>query len=323
MEKEGEKKKKTHTSFPFPDPCSPSGDNVGCSILSFSYALFLSSLGIVHINTSYDFSYKEHAKCSSPPRCLWSSNGSLLDTSFSKVQGHVGRPWPHLLPLHFLHHLLHTHMFPAALSLPDMCSVCLDCSSLCLQVTHSFIFSMSLLRHNFLNNPSGFLPWCSACLMHKDPLHISECMGNAKPGPLVQHLSQKAAACLLLIQHMDGSYARIAYIRTVCCEWLRRVWLFANPVDCSPPGSSVHGILQARKQEQVAASFSRGSSRPRVWTQGSCVVGRAVCPFKIPLWPWVSSLNLALGRSLHLPRRGWDSQVVDFAAQKPLMPVLL
>ena len=192
-----------------------------------------------------------------------------------------------------------------------------------LQVTHSFIFSMSLLRHNFLNNPSGFLPWCSACLMHKDPLHISECMGNAKPGPLVQHLSQKAAACLLLIQHMDGSYARIAYIRTVCCEWLRRVWLFANPVDCSPPGSSVHGILQARKQEQVAASFSRGSSRPRVWTQGSCVVGRAVCPFKIPLWPWVSSLNLALGRSLHLPRRGWDSQVVDFAAQKPLMPVLL
>ena len=36
-----------------------------------------------------------------------------------------------------------------------------------------------------------------------------------------------------------------------------------NPVDCSPPGSSVHGILQARGLEWVAISFSRGSSQPR------------------------------------------------------------
>ena len=37
-----------------------------------------------------------------------------------------------------------------------------------------------------------------------------------------------------------------------------------NPVDCSPPGSSVHGILQARVLEWGAISFSRGSSQPRV-----------------------------------------------------------
>ena len=36
-----------------------------------------------------------------------------------------------------------------------------------------------------------------------------------------------------------------------------------RPVDCSPPSSSVHGILQARILEWVAISFSRGSSRPR------------------------------------------------------------
>ena len=36
-----------------------------------------------------------------------------------------------------------------------------------------------------------------------------------------------------------------------------------DPVDCSPPGSSAHGILQARILEWVAISFSRGSSRPR------------------------------------------------------------
>ena len=47
-----------------------------------------------------------------------------------------------------------------------------------------------------------------------------------------------------------------------------------NPVGCSPPGSSVHGILQARILECVAISFSRGSSRPRDWTQVSCIGGR-------------------------------------------------
>ena len=36
-----------------------------------------------------------------------------------------------------------------------------------------------------------------------------------------------------------------------------------RPVDCSPPTSSIHGILQARILEWVAISFSRGSSRPR------------------------------------------------------------
>ena len=46
------------------------------------------------------------------------------------------------------------------------------------------------------------------------------------------------------------------------------------PLDCSPPGSSIHGIFQARVLEWVAISFSRGSSRPRDWTQVSGIVGR-------------------------------------------------
>ena len=45
-----------------------------------------------------------------------------------------------------------------------------------------------------------------------------------------------------------------------------------NPVDYSPPGSSVHGILQARILEWVAISFSRGSSWPRNWTHVSCLL---------------------------------------------------
>ena len=45
------------------------------------------------------------------------------------------------------------------------------------------------------------------------------------------------------------------------------------PVDCSPPGSSIHGILQTRIMEWVAIAFSRGSSRPRDRTQVSCIAG--------------------------------------------------
>ena len=47
-----------------------------------------------------------------------------------------------------------------------------------------------------------------------------------------------------------------------------------NPMDCSPPGSTVLGILQARILEWLAISLSRGSSWPRAWTWVSCIAGR-------------------------------------------------
>ena len=47
-----------------------------------------------------------------------------------------------------------------------------------------------------------------------------------------------------------------------------------NPMDYSLPGSSVHGIYQARTLEWVAISFSRGSSWPRDQTQVSCIASR-------------------------------------------------
>ena len=43
-----------------------------------------------------------------------------------------------------------------------------------------------------------------------------------------------------------------------------------DPMDCIPPGSSVHGILQARMLEWAPVSSSRGSSWPRGWTRLSC-----------------------------------------------------
>ena len=47
-----------------------------------------------------------------------------------------------------------------------------------------------------------------------------------------------------------------------------------NPMDCSTPGSSIHGIFQARVLEWVATAFSRGSSWPRDRTQVSLIAGR-------------------------------------------------
>ena len=46
-----------------------------------------------------------------------------------------------------------------------------------------------------------------------------------------------------------------------------------NPMDYSLPGSSVHGMSQARILEWVAIPFSRGSSQPRGWTWVSCIAG--------------------------------------------------
>ena len=52
-----------------------------------------------------------------------------------------------------------------------------------------------------------------------------------------------------------------------------------DTVDCSPPSSSVHGILQARILEWVAISFSRGSSSPKDQTWVSCIAGRVLIIF--------------------------------------------
>ena len=59
-------------------------------------------------------------------------------------------------------------------------------------------------------------------------------------------------------------YVLVALLHPTLCE----------SKDCSWPGSSVHGILQAEVLEWVAIPFSRGSSHPRGQTQVSCIVGR-------------------------------------------------
>ena len=65
---------------------------------------------------------------------------------------------------------------------------------------------------------------------------------------------------------------------------------FCNPMDCRPPGSSVHGILQARMLEWVAIRFSRGCSwlRDRIWVSG--MAGRFFTVWAIREAPWFQRL---------------------------------
>ena len=58
------------------------------------------------------------------------------------------------------------------------------------------------------------------------------------------------------------------------CEVAQSCLTLCNPMDCSLPGSFIHGVFQARVLEWVAISFSRESSQPRIWTRVSCIAGR-------------------------------------------------
>ena len=90
-----------------------------------------------------------------------------------------------------------------------------------------------------------------------------------------------------------GLYELLIMPDLCVCVWITQLCLtLCDTMNCSPPGSSVHGILQARILEWVAISFSRGSSRPRDWTQVSCIAGRF---FTI----WASS-NCLLSKSEYI-----------------------
>ena len=84
----------------------------------------------------------------------------------------------------------------------------------------------------------------------------------------------------------------LSWCAVMCPQWLSHVQL-CNPMDCSPPGSSVHGISQARTLEWAAISSSRGSSPSRDRTCVSCVswIGRQILH---PWATWCSTLFLPI-----------------------------
>ena len=80
------------------------------------------------------------------------------------------------------------------------------------------------------------------------------------------HTPEKQCWCIFLSKLLGKERAMLCLVTQLCPT-------LCNPMDCSPPGSSVHGILQAKILEWVATSFSRGS-QPRDWTQVTCIASR-------------------------------------------------
>ena len=102
------------------------------------------------------------------------------------------------------------------------------------------------------------------------------------------------------------------------------VQLFATPMDLSPPGSSVHGSLQARILEWVAMPSFMGSFHPRDWnsiSSGSCTANRFFTgkPLESPVlainnskWIYIVSCNKTMHSRVgkNPRRRVWQSTPV-------------
>ena len=88
----------------------------------------------------------------------------------------------------------------------------------------------------------------------------------------------------------------------ICCLVPKSCPTVCDPMDCSPPGSSVHGISQARILEWIAISFSRGSSQPRDQTLISCISKRI-------LYHWAAIRLTHTHTHTHTHTQIWRSKV--------------
>ena len=90
-------------------------------------------------------------------------------------------------------------------------------------------------------------------------------------GPIEVYLT--ADQLWLCVHVQSGSL--VTLVNSICCCLIAKSLTLCDPVDCSLPSFSVHGISQARILERVSISFSRGSSLPRDQTHISCI-GRPI-----------------------------------------------
>ena len=95
------------------------------------------------------------------------------------------------------------------------------------------------------------------------------------------HACIKSSHCILMSPFLLMSKSRYKEFKSLAQSCACVAWLcltLCNPMDCSLPGSSVHGISQARILEWVAISCSRRSSQHRDQTRVSCIscIGRQI-----------------------------------------------
>ena len=88
--------------------------------------------------------------------------------------------------------------------------------------------------------------------------------------PVLSSLCVQSPFFLEGLQSLDLGSPLIQYVHA-CCSVTQPCLTLCDPMDCSPPGSSVHGVFQARILEWVAIPSSRGSSQPKDRTCVSCI----------------------------------------------------
>ena len=85
------------------------------------------------------------------------------------------------------------------------------------------------------------------------------------------HLSPQNSDLIRSLSCSKTPVASKLLLNSCLCSVAQSYLTLCNPKDCSPPGSSVHGIFLARILDWVSISFSRGFSSPRDQTWVSCV----------------------------------------------------
>ena len=124
-----------------------------------------------------------------------------------------------------------------------------------------------LFGTRFIQHRNGRITLCLSLSSSCIPVYSA-----SLPSPL--SLSLPLPLPLLLLPLSVSTWILIYSRVFLCCSVTQSCLTLCDPVNYSPPGSSVHGISQARILEWVSIPFSRGSSQPRDRTPLSCIAGR-------------------------------------------------
>ena len=123
-----------------------------------------------------------------------------------------------------------------------------------------FLFVQCILSHYWVKYKIEYLPAESATdFFILWFIQVTIHMIHTFPGHITEYFYIK-----------DKMFIKSFFV--LCAKSLQSCSTLCDPMDCSPPESSVHGILQARILEWVVISSSRGSSWPRDWTLVSCLL---------------------------------------------------
>ena len=135
-------------------------------------------------------------------------------------------------------------------------------------------------------HPPGCCPWltavCVSTVVSNHALPVSH-LSDASRVSLFQMLKIHVCAWFLINRARVAEHG-VQFSITQSCPTLY------DPMDCSPPGSSVYGIFQAIILEWVAISFPKGSSWPRDQTRVFCFscIGRQTL-YHSTTWEWTTS----------------------------------